>query len=161
MSKKTLSQYDFSPDQRLVSKNAPKNSDTPILVKLIMMFILLVVGLFFIGHAIGAGATLFGTEGSLTELTMAHIKANPMDFLYFSPSADASFILVWIVALLFYIFPGNKVPSAEMKGEEHGSNDFQSIEERIVFMKRCSTGINMLDVNQVKEYAKKHKQGVK
>ena len=67
--------------------------------------------------------------------------------------------LVWTVIALLYLFPPNAIPKGDMKGEEHGSNDFQSIPERQVFMKRCSTGINMLDVNIVKAYEKAHTEG--
>lgn len=161
MSKKNLSEYDFTPDQELVSKsNASHSTDTPMSVRFFMMVLLLLFGLFFIGHAVGAGAGLFQTEGSFSELVLNHIKEAPMDFLHFSAMGDGAFFLVWTAITLIYMFPADaNAPKAEMKGEEHGSNDFQSIPERQVFMKRCSTGINMLDVNIVKAYEKAHTEG--
>lgn len=161
MAKKQLFEYDFTPDQQLISKKQKKSADTPISVKIFMMLILLFAGLFFLGHAIGSGADLFGMNGSLSDLTLAHLKADPLDFKHFSLTADASFLLVWCVITLLYLFPPTGAPKADMKGEEHGSNDFQTIEERKVFMKRCSTGINMLNVDIVKAYEAKHTKETK
>ena len=153
---KQLSEYDFTPDQQLITKENATSKDTPMSVKIFMLLLLLLVGLFFIGHALGIETDLFSI--GFMDLVMTHIKEHPFDFLHFSTLPDLMLVLVWFCIGLIYLFPANSTPKAEMKGEEHGSNDFQNIEERKVFMKRCSTSINMLDVDMVKAYEEKHKK---
>lgn len=157
MAKKQLSEYDFTPDQQLVSKGAKKNTDTPLSVKIVMLILLLIVALFFMGHFNAIDGNIFAENFNAD--FMEHLNTAPFDVFHFSFLSDSMMFLVWTVIALLYLFPPNAIPKGDMKGEEHGSNDFQSIPERQVFMKRCSTGINMLDVNIVKAYEKAHTEG--
>lgn len=157
MAKKQLSEYDFTPDQQLVSKGAKKNTDTPLSVKIVMLILLLIVALFFMGHFNAIDGNIFAENFNAD--FMEHLNTAPFDVFHFSFLSDSMMFLLWTVIALLYLFPPNAIPKGDMKGEEHGSNDFQSIPERQVFMKRCSTGINMLDVNIVKAYEKAHTEG--
>ena len=157
--KKTLSEYDFTPDQQLVSSVTKKTTDTPLSVKIVMLVLLLAVALFFMGHFNAIYGNIFDVD--FTENLMTHISSTPFDVFHFSMLSDSMLLLVWIVIALLYLFPANGTPKGDMKGEEHGSNDFQTIEERKVFMRRCSTPIHMLNVDIVKQYEKTHTKGVK
>lgn len=159
MAKKQLSEYDFTPDQQLVSKSAKKNTDTPLSVKIVMLILLLIVALFFMGHFNAIDGNIFAE--SFNADFMEHLNTAPFDVFHFSFLSDSMMFLVWTVIALLYLFPPNAIPKGDMKGEEHGSNDFQTIEERKVFLRRCSTPVHMLNVDIVKQYEKMNSKGGK
>ena len=48
-------------------------------------------------------------------------------------------------------FSKRKLPEAEMKGIEHGSNDFQTEEERIRFLAKNTSPVYSLDLHEFGE----------
>ena len=58
---------------------------------------------------------------------------------------------VCIYALVFFMaLSKRELPKAEMKGIEHGSNDFQTEEERNDFLEKNTTPIYSLDLHEFK-----------
>lgn len=104
--------------------------------------------IFFCGHlsaVIEAGAGM----DTWPELLLEHIKMTPMDF--FHVNGCVAYFAVCIYILLFFMsFSKPKLPEAEMKGMEHGSNDFQTEEERVRFLADNTSPIYSLDLHEFK-----------
>ncbi len=105
--------------------------------------------IFFCGHLsaiieVGAGMDTW------SELLLEHIKIAPMDF--FHVNGYVAYFIVCIYTLIFVMsFSKTKLPKAEMKGMEHGSNDFQTEEERIQFLADNTSPIYSLDLHEFLE----------
>lgn len=153
--KKDISQYDFTPTQGLGRKREPgEDKNQPnIPARVVSMLLLLAGALYTAGHYVAVTA---GEEpvSDITSAVINHITTTPMDFMHYNASIFAMVFLGWLLCAIFYCLPAQKPPKAEMKGEEHGSNDFQNLEERRAFIAKCTTPINMLDVEQVRAYSK-------
>lgn len=117
--------------------------------KLIGLAALALVTIFFCGHlsaVIYAGAGI----GTWSEMILKHIKTAPMDFLHIN--GYVVYFAVCIYALIFFMtFSKRELPKAEMKGVEHGSNDFQTEEERIQFLVANTSPVFSLDLHEFLE----------
>ncbi len=105
--------------------------------------------IFFCGHlsaVVEAGAGL----DSWWELLLEHIRITPADF--FHVNGYVAYFAVCIYTLIFFMsFSKRKLPEAEMKGMEHGSNDFQTEEERIRFLAENTSPVYSLDLHEFME----------
>lgn len=101
---------------------------------------------FFCGHlstVIKKGADLDNWSMMLRE----HLRTAPFDFFYVN--YYVLYFAVCIFALIaFIVLSKRELPKAEMKGIEHGSNDFQTIEERNDFLEGNTTPIYSLDLHE-------------
>lgn len=104
---------------------------------------------FFCGHlsaVIEAGAGM----DTWSELLLEHIRITPMDFLHVN--GYVAYFTACIYTLIFVMsFSKTKLPEAEMKGMEHGSNDFQTEEERLRFLADNTSPIYSLDLHEFLE----------
>lgn len=120
--------------------------------KLIVLAVMGLLTIFFCGHlsaVIAAGAGM----DTWTELLLEHIRTTPIDF--FHVNGYVAYFVVCIYTLIFFMsFSKRKLPEAEMKGMEHGSNDFQTEEERIQFLADNTSPIYSLDLHEFKEGVK-------
>lgn len=104
---------------------------------------------FFCGHlsaVIKKGADL----DNWSMMLMEHLRTAPFDFFYVN--YYVLYFAVCIFALIVFIaLSKRELPKAEMKGIEHGSNDFQTIEERNDFLAGNTTPIYSLDLHEFAE----------
>lgn len=128
-----------------------KNTDFTTKITCIVVGTLLTI--FVLGHL---SAVL--NEGAVESMDffiplMDHIKAHPLAFIAFNPYVayfgGLSYLLFFVIS-----FSKQTVPQAEMKGEEHGSNNFQTPEEKAEFLASNTTPILELDVERVKKMGK-------
>ena len=120
-------------------------------LKIVGIALVTVVMAFLYGHAsavLNAGAEL---DFNIPQLAWEHIKAAPFDVFHNNMFAAYFIVLVYILILVTTIAKTPK-PRAEMKGEEHGSNDFQTIDERAAFIKKNASPVMPLDTDQVQRY---------
>ena len=114
------------------------------LAVVITWLIITVVVLFFACH-LSAVVSADGFEfGRLTELTSQHIKEHPFDILHVNAVVFAVIGFATVMLLLMSISKP-AIPRAEMKGAEHGSNDFQTKKELDEFLRKNTTEIFDLD----------------
>ncbi len=117
--------------------------------KLIGLAVAALLTIFFCGHlsaVVEAGAGL----ASWWELLLEHIRVTPADF--FHVNGYVAYFAVCIYTLIFFMsLSKRKLPEAEMKGMEHGSNDFQTVEERIRFLAENTSPIYSLDLHEFME----------
>lgn len=120
--------------------------------KLITLAVAALLTIFFCGHlsvVLEAGAGM----DTWSELFLEHIRTAPTDF--FHVNGYVAYFAVCIYTLLFFMsFSKRKLPEAEMKGMEHGSNNFQTEEERIRFLADNTSPIYSLDLHEFKEEGK-------
>ncbi len=104
------------------------------------------VMVFFCGHlsaVIKKGADL----DNWSMMLMEHLRTAPFDFFYVNHYV--SYFAVCIFALIVFIaLSKRELPKAEMKGIEHGSNDFQTMEERNDFLADNTTPIYSLNLHE-------------
>ncbi len=128
-------------------KKRKGNSD--IREKLIVFAIMAGITVFFCGHlsaVIKKGAGL----DNWSIMLMEHLRTAPLDF--FHMNYYVLYFAVCIFALIFFVaFSKRELPKAEMKGIEHGSNDFQTVEERNMFLTNNTTPIYSLDLQEFAE----------
>ena len=106
-----------------------------------LISILLIGILFFYAAGTISAVIVSGTtfESFYPDL-IAHLKSSPLDCLHFHP-------MVFIYAAGFFVLATlaivtrKEMPRAEMKGTEHGSNDFMSKKQYEAFIDSCTTGI--------------------
>jgi len=129
------------------SKRRKEKDDTT--EKLIGLAAAALLIIFFCGHlsaVIKAGAGM----DTWSELLLEHIGAMPTDF--FHVNGYVAYFAVCIYTLIFFMsFSKRKLPEAEMKGMEHGSNDFQTEEERFMFLAENTSPIYSLDLHEFME----------
>lgn len=117
--------------------------------KLITLAVTAFLTVFFCGHlsaVIEAGAGMDTWLGLLLE----HIRAMPVDFLHVN--GYVAYFAACIYTLIFFMsFSKRKLPEAEMKGIEHGSNDFQTEEEKIRFLAENTSPIYSLELREFGE----------
>lgn len=111
---------------------------------------------FFCGHlsaVIKKGADL----DNWSMMLMEHLRTAPFDFFYVNDYV--LYFAVCIFTLIAFIALSKmELPKAEMKGIEHGSNDFQTMEERNDFLADNTTPIYSLDLHEfVEEMVKTEK----
>jgi hypothetical protein len=128
-------------------KKRKGNSD--IREKLIVFAVMAGITVFFCGHlsaVIKKGAGL----DNWSIMLMEHLRTAPLDF--FHMNYYVLYFAVCIFALIFFVaFSKRELPKAEMKGIEHGSNDFQTVEERNMFLTNNTTPIYSLDLQEFAE----------
>ena len=118
---------------------------------LIVSVILLIVA----GHLSAVVSSENFRMDQLTEQTLQHMSTHPFDVLHFNVVV---FSMIGFGAVMMVIMAFSKpvVPKAEMKGSEHGSNDFQTRKELDEFIRKNTTEI--FDLN---DYAGRKKGGRK
>lgn len=130
-----------------VSKGKDRKTED-IAGKLIGLAVAALFTIFFCGHlsaVLEAGAGM----DTWSQLFLEHIRTAPTDF--FHVNGYVAYFAVCIYTLLFFMsFSKRKLPEAEMKGMEHGSNDFQTEEERIRFLADNTSPIYSLDLHEFK-----------
>lgn len=89
---------------------------------------------------------------------LTHIKEQPFNFIAVNPYVAYFGGLSY---LLFFVISISKqtVPQAEMKGQEHGSNDFQTNEERLEFLENNTTEILELDEEAIRKWCSGKESG--
>ena len=125
------------------------------LAVVITWLIITVIVLFFACH-LSAVVSADGFEfGRLTELTSQHIREHPFDILHINVVV---FAVIGFAAVMMFIMSVSKpaIPRAEMKGSEHGSNDFQTAKELDEFLRKNTTEI--FDLNNFEKTEKKGKK---
>lgn len=132
-----------------MSEVKKRNGKSDIREKLIAFAVMAGITVFFCGHlstVIEKGADL----DNWSTMLMEHLRAAPFDF--FHVNYYVLYFAVCIFALIFFAaFSKRELPRAEMKGIEHGSNGFQSIEERNSFLENNTTPIYSLDLHEFAE----------
>ena len=132
-----------------MSEVKKRNGKSDIGEKLIAFAVMAGITVFLCGHlsaVIEKGAGLDNWSAMLME----HLQAAPFDF--FHVNYYVLYFAVCIFALIFFVaFSKRELPRAEMKGIEHGSNDFQRIEERNSFLENNTTPIYSLDLHEFAE----------
>ena len=117
--------------------------------KLITLAVTAFLTVFFCGHlsaVIEAGAGMDTWLGLLLE----HIRAMPVDFLHVN--GYVAYFAACIYTLIFFMsFSKRKLPEAEIKSIEHGSNDFQTEEEKIRFLAENTSPIYSLELREFGE----------
>lgn len=117
--------------------------------KLTGMSVLALFMVFFCGHLSAAIESGAGVNDWL-EAILEHIRRAPVDFFYVN--GYVVYFAVCIYTLIFFMaFSKRKLPVAEMKGMEHGSNDFQTEEERIRFLSANTSPVYSLDLHEFSE----------
>ncbi len=114
--------------------------------KLTGLIALALFTIFFCGHlsaVIDAGAGI----GTWSEMILEYIKTAPMDFLHVNGYV-VYFAVCFYTLIFFMTFSKRELPKAEMKGVEHGSNDFQTEEERIQFLANNTSPVFSLDLHE-------------
>jgi len=111
--------------------------------------VMALVTIFFCGHLSSVIETGAGWD-TWPELLLEHIRVTPADF--FHVNGYAAYFAVCIDTLIFFLsFSKRKLPEAEMKGMEHGSNDFQTEEERSRFLADNTSPVYSLDLHEFLE----------
>jgi len=126
-----------------------KNTDLTTKITCIVMGTLLTI--FVLGH-LSAVINTGDLEGMDFFIPLIdHIKAHPLGFIAFNPYVayfgGLSYLLFFVIS-----FSKQTVPQAQMKGKEHGSNDFQTPEEKTDFLASNTTSILELDAERVKRW---------
>lgn len=142
-----------------MAKPAEKQSGS-LLHRAIFLLVSALITVYVCGHlsaVINAGGL---TVDNWTTILPEHIKATPFDFLHCNPYVAYFAVLLYI---LFFVMTLGKreLPQAEMKGEEHGSNDFQTDAERNLFLTNNTTPIYSLDLQEFKTPEKKEHKPIK
>lgn len=105
---------------------------------LILLIVILLTSQYLAAHMSG----WLATEGEWDILKLdgffTYIAQHPFDVISFNIFAYAVIYGAGF-ALYFYIIFSRKPPKAEMKGVEHGSNDFMSAEEMVQYSKTRMT----------------------
>lgn len=116
--------------------------------KWIIFGIMAVITALLCGHlaaVIERGAGLDNWSAMLLE----HIQTEPLDI--FHVNYYVLYFVVCIYTLVFFIVLSKReLPKAEMKGIEHGSNDFQTDAERNEFLTHNTTPVYSLDLQEFK-----------
>lgn len=117
--------------------------------KLTSLFVLGLLTVFLCGHlsaAIEAGAGM----NNWLEMILEHMRMAPVDF--FHANGYVVYFAVCIYTFIFFMaFSKRELPEAEMKGMEHGSNDFQTEEERALFLSANTSPVYSLDLHEFSE----------
>lgn len=130
-----------------VSKGKDRKTED-IVGKLIGLAVAALFTIFFCGHLSAVLKAGIGMD-NWSEIFLEHIRTAPTDF--FHVNGYVAYFAVCIYTLLFFMsFSKRKLPEAEMKGMEHGSNDFQTEEERIRFLADNTSPIYSLDLHEFK-----------
>ena len=80
-------------------------------------------------------------------MLLEHIQTRPFDF--FHKNGYVVYFAVCIYTLIWFItFSKRELPKAEMKGIEHGSNDFQTEDERMQFLADHTSPVYSLDLHE-------------
>ncbi len=126
-----------------------RNSKSDIREKLIAFAVVAGMSVFFCGHlsaVIEKGVDL----DNWSTMLMEHLQTALFDF--FHVNYYVLYFAICIFALIFFVtFSKRELPRAEMKGIEHGSNDFQTMEERNDFLANNTTPIYSLDLHEFAE----------
>lgn len=115
-------------------------------VKAILVLTIATALLFlFAGHT--SYAVLNGSEHAFSAfpIVIERIRTIPTDCLYFEPFSWILYGCVYGVAILMALYRP-VMPKAEMKGEEHGSNDFETVDETLQYLEENTTPIYALDL---------------
>ena len=124
-----------------------KNMKKKLLNKIIGIAIVTLFYVYFIGHF----SSVYCSGGLISlEEIMHHIVTQPFS-LKFVQNVFCIGGLIYLI-LLLVMFSRTNLPKAEMKGEEHGSNDFQTPEETKEFLATNTTEILELDTGKVKQW---------
>lgn len=115
-----------------------KESKSDFHLKIILFVMTLILAQFLAAHA--SGWILEEGEWDITKIDglMDYIATHPFDFVSFSLPVYALVYFLSIGLFIYYCL-GVNTPKAEMKGEEHGSNDFMTPEEIIEFTRQRTT----------------------
>ncbi len=117
--------------------------------KLAGLSVLALFMVFFCGH-LSAAIELGAGVNDWLEVILGHIQMAPADFFYVN--GYVVYFAVCIYTLIFFmVFSKRKLPEAEMKGMEHGSNNFQTEEERILFLEANTSPVYSLDLHEFKK----------
>ena len=123
-----------------------RNSKSDIREKLIAFAVVAGMSVFFCGHlsaVIEKGVDL----DNWSTMLMEHLQTALFDF--FHVNYYVLYFAICIFALIVFVtFSKQELPRAEMKGIEHGSNDFQTMEERNDFLANNTTPIYSLDLHE-------------
>ncbi len=114
----------------------------------VTFLILTVILLIIAGHISAVVSADNFKMDQLLELTAQHMKKHPFDVLHFNVVVF-SVIGFGVVMMIIMAISKPVVPKAEMKGEEHGSNDFQTRGELDAFIRANTTEI--FDLNNFAE----------
>lgn len=123
--------------------------------KIISILVMTVIVVFVLGHlsaVLNARADAEDTEVLQTaflEVLLQHIRTKPLGLEinpYVAYFGGLSYLLGFVLA-----FSKQVVPSAEMKGIEHGSNDFQTAEERQDFLDTNTSEIFEMDLSLIQK----------
>lgn len=109
---------------------------------LIVLLIIFVTG--HIAALINNGADLSNFSDEL----LLHIKEKPFDLQWHTVTFLASAMITSMCYLMMFV--KTDIPKAEMKGIEHGSNDFQTNEELRQFLISYTTPIYSHDLSEFK-----------
>ena len=107
-----------------------------------VLAIFTVATVFLFGHISAVAG--FAGMGAGIDAAISHIKSSPLDVLHFDPYAAYFMAGFYIIGVVTALSRADK-PKAEMKYEEHGSNDFQDGYETMVFLEKNTTDILELD----------------
>lgn len=114
------------------------------LAMVVTYLIITAIVLFFAAHLSAVVSADNFEFGQLTELTSQHIREHPFDILHVNAVVFAVIGFAAVMLLLMSI-SRPAIPKAEMKGAEHGSNDFQTKKELDEFLRKNTTEIFDLD----------------
>lgn len=124
--------------------------------KFVVFLAILFITVFFCGHlsaVIEQGAGM----NNWSEMLWNHIKEFPFAFFLFNPYVI--YFAICINSLIFFLLLSKReLPKAEMKGIEHGSNDFQTEEERNYFLANNTSPIYSLNLSEWEINLEKNKQ---
>ena len=115
--------------------------------KLITSILTILIIIFFTGHV----AALINNGASLNDFSnelFLHIKEEPFDLQWHTVTFLASAMISSMCYLMMFV--KTDIPKAEMKGIEHGSNDFQTNEELNQFLMSYTTPIYSHDLSEFK-----------
>lgn len=105
--------------------------------------------IFFCGHLAAVIEKGTGID-NWSAILLEHIQAKPLDI--FHVNYYVVYFAVCIYALIFFMaLSKRELPKAEMKGVEHGSNDFQTDAERIAFLAKNTTPVFSLDLHEFRK----------
>ena len=132
-----------------MSGRKKKTGKSDIREKLIAFAVVAGMSVFFCGHLSAVIEKGAGLDNWSTML-MEHLQTAPFDF--FHVNYYVLYFAICIFALIVFVtFSKQELPRAEMKGIEHGSNDFQTIEERNSFLTNNTTPIYSLNLHEFAE----------
>ena len=121
----------------------------------VMLLITVVLSQYVSAHISGWIIEVGDFDLSKVDALFDYFILNPFDFRSFNPLV---YLMVYGAgfAAYFHILFSRQPPRAEMKGQEHGSNDFMTDDEKLQFSAERSTPDFPYDrnVNNPGEYAK-------